>query len=149
MHEKLFAPLGITNYINQTDDSKVTPYFGGGMLLTSRDLLKFGQLYQNKGKWKGQQIISEKWVEASFGKYLRLQDYNDKNLYGYLWWHDTYEVNGKAYEAIEARGAGGQFIFILPALESVVVITSGNFRNRKGNQPREILKRYIIPALVN
>ncbi|SNR84548.1 serine hydrolase domain-containing protein [Dokdonia pacifica] len=149
MDEKLFAPLGITNYINQTDDSKITPYFGGGMLLTSRDLLKFGQLYQNKGKWKGQQIISEKWVEASFGKYLRLQDYNDKNLYGYLWWHDTYEVNGKAYEAIEARGAGGQFIFILPALESVVVITSGNFRNRKGNQPREILKDYIIPALVN
>lgn len=149
MDEKLFTPLGITNYINQTDDSEVTPYFGGGMLLTPRDLLKFGQLYQNKGKWKGQQIISEKWVEASFGKYLRLQDYDDKNLYGYLWWHDTYEVNGKSIKAIEARGAGGQFIFIIPALESVIVITSGNFRNRKGNQPREILKEYILPALMN
>ncbi|MBW1294960.1 serine hydrolase domain-containing protein [Aquimarina litoralis] len=149
MDEKLFAPLGIRNYINQTDDSESVPYFGGGMLLTPRDLLKFGQLYLNNGKWKGQQIISEKWVQESFGKYRRLQDYDDKNEYGYLWWHDDYEVKGKNIEAIEARGAGGQFIFILPALETVVVITSGNFRNRKGNQPRDILQKYILPAIVN
>ncbi len=149
MHEKLFAPLGITNYINQTDDTEAIPYFGGGMLLTPRDLLKFGQLYLNKGKWKGKQIISEKWVAESFKKRMRLQDVKDKNEYGYLWWHDTYEVNGKAIKSIEARGAGGQFIFIIPELESVIVITSGNFRNRKGNQPRKILKEYILPAMLN
>lgn len=149
MDEKLFKPLGITNYINQTDDSEITPYFGGGMLLTSRDLLKFGQLYSNKGKWNGTQIISEKWVAESFEKYLQLQDSRDKNHYGYFWWHDTYSVNGKAIDCIEARGAGGQFIFIIPELESVIVITSGNFRNRKGNQPRDILKEYLLPALLN
>lgn len=149
MDEKLFAPLGITNYINQTDDTEVIPYFGGGMLLTPRDLLKFGQLYLDKGKWKGKQIISEKWVEESFKKRLRLQDVRDKNEYGYLWWHDTYVVKGKAIKSIEARGAGGQFIFIIPELESVVVITSGNFRNGKGNQAREILKEYILPAMMH
>ncbi|MGX1927925.1 serine hydrolase [Flagellimonas sp. 2504JD4-2] len=149
MHEKLFAPLGITNYINQTDDTEIVPYFGGGMLLTSRDLLKFGQLYLNEGQWKGKQVISKAWIDESFGKYMRLQDTKDKNEYGYLWWHDVYEVKGKAIASIEARGAGGQFIFILPELESVVVITSGNFRNRKGNQPRDILKEYILPALLN
>lgn len=149
MDEKLFKPLGITNYINQTDDSEIIPYFGGGMLLTSRDLLKFGQLYSNKGKWNGTQIISEEWVAESFEKYLRLQDSKDKNHYGYFWWHDTYSVNGKAIDCIEARGAGGQFIFIIPELKSVVVITSGNFRNRKGNQPRDILKEYLLPALLN
>ena len=149
MHEKLFAPLQITNYINQTDDSDTVPYFGGGMLLTSRDLLKFGQLYLNKGEWKGKQIISAEWVEESFKKHVRLQDVKDKNFYGYLWWHDTYKVGEKVIPSIEARGAGGQFIFILPKLKSVVVITSGNFRNKKGNQPREILKEYILPALLN
>ncbi len=148
MDEKLFKPLGITNYINQTDDTKATPYFGGGMLLTPRDLLKFGQLFLNKGEWKGKQIVSKEWVKESFGKYHRLQDYKDKNEYGYLWWHDTYTVKGKAIKTIEARGAGGQFIFIIPELESVVVITSGNFRNRKGNQSRELLKNYILPALL-
>jgi len=147
MDKKLFAPLGITNYINQTDDSERTPYFGGGMLLTSRDMLKFGQLYLDKGKWKGEQIISEDWVNESFEKHVQLQDVIDKNYYGYQWWHDTYLINGKAIKAIEARGAGGQFIFVIPELASVVVITSGNFRNRKGNQPRTILEEYILPAL--
>ena len=149
MDEKLLAPLGITNYINQADDTEITPYFGGGMLLTPRDLLKFGQLYLNKGKWNGKQIISENWVKESFTKHVQLQDVKDKNEYGYFWWHDTYKINGKSIKSIEARGAGGQFIFIIPALETVVVITSGNFRNRKGNQPRDILKEYILPAILN
>ncbi len=149
MDEKLFAPLGITNYINQTDDTETIPYFGGGMLLTPRDLLKFGQLYLDKGNWKGKQVISEKWVEESFKKHAQLQDVRDKNEYGYLWWHDTYVIKGRAIKSIEARGAGGQFIFIIPELESVVVITSGNFRNRKGNQSREILREYILPAMLN
>lgn len=149
MDEKLFAPLGITNYINQSDDTESRPYFGGGMLLTPRDMLKFGQLYLNKGKWKGRQIISEEWVRVSFQKHVQLQDARDKNDYGYQWWHDTYTINGKFIESVEARGAGGQFIFILPELKSVVVITAGNFRNGKGNQSREILKEYILPAMVN
>lgn len=149
MDEKLFAPLGITNYINQTDDKEITPYFGGGMLLTPRDLLKFGQLYLDKGKWHGKQIISEDWVNESFKKHVRLQDVQDKNEYGYFWWHDTYMVNNKSIKCIEARGAGGQFIFIIPELETVIVITSGNFRNRKGNQPRDILKEYLLPALLD
>lgn len=148
MDEKLFAPLGITNYINQADDSEITPYFGGGMLLTPRDLLKFGQLYLNNGSWNGKQIISEEWVKESFTKHVQLQDVQDKNEYGYLWWHDTYTINGKSIKCIEARGAGGQFIFIIPELASVVVITSGNFRNRKGNQARDILKEYLLPALL-
>ncbi|MEL6250986.1 MAG: serine hydrolase [Bacteroidota bacterium] len=148
MHRKLFAPLGISNYINQSDDTKQRPYFGGGMLITPRDLLKFGQLFLNKGTWKGKRIVSESWVKESTQKHAQLQDVSDKNEYGYQWWHDSYEVQGKAIDAIEARGAGGQFIFILPELESVVVITSGNFRNRKGNQPRDILKDHILPALV-
>jgi CubicO group peptidase (beta-lactamase class C family) len=148
MDEKLFAPLEITNYINQTDDTKEIPYFGGGMLLTSRDLLKFGQLFLNNGKWNGKQVISEKWVEASFGKCGRLQDARDKNEYGYLWWHDGYQVKGTSIKTIEARGAGGQFIFLVPQLETVVVITAGNFRNRKGNLSREIFEQYILPAML-
>lgn len=148
MDQKLFAPLGITNYINQTEATETTPYFGGGMLLTPRDMLKFGQLYLNRGKWKGKQIISENWIEESFKKHMRLQDRRDKNDYGYLWWHDTYMINEKAIKSIEARGAGGQFIFVIPELESVVVITSGNFRNGKGYQSRKILKEYILPAMI-
>ncbi|WP_298758961.1 serine hydrolase [uncultured Psychroserpens sp.] len=149
MDQKLLAPLGISNYIIQTENTATTPYFGGGMYLTPRAMLKFGQLYLNKGYWKGQQLISEDWINDSFQKYMRLENTNDKNEYGYLWWHKTYTVGNKHIEAIEARGAGGQYIFVIPELESVVVITSGNFRNGKFQQPEDILEQYILPAIVN
>lgn len=149
MDEKLFAPLGIRNYINQTEDTETTPYFGGGMHLTSRDMLKFGQLYLNKGTWKEKRIISENWIEESFKKLTRLQDQKEKNEYGYLWWHYTYTIDGKVINSIEARGAGGQYIFVIPELESVIVVTSGNFRNGKTRQPEKILEDYILPAIIN
>lgn len=148
MDQKLFSPLGITNYIIQTEDSQTTPYFGGGIHLTSRDMLKFGQLYLNRGKWKGKQIISEDWIDASFKKHVRLEDAMDKNEYGYQWWHHTYTVDNNEIGSVEARGAGGQYIFIIPELATVVVITSGNFRNgRLLQQPEKILEEYILQAI--
>lgn len=149
MHEKLFAPLGITNYIMNTDDSSVIPYFGGGLQLTPRDMLKFGQLYLNEGLWDGKQVISKYWIEESFKKHVKLQDTKAKNEYGYFWWHDTYLAKGKAITSVEARGSGGQFIFIVPELKTVVVTTANNFRNRKGNQSRDIFRNYILPALLD
>jgi len=149
MDQALLSPLGITNYIIQTDETLRIPYFGGGMHLTARDMLKFGQLYLKRGKWKGQQILSESWVEESFQKYRRLEDVKDKNEYGYQWWHKTYVVDGTAVESIEARGAGGQYIFVIPALEAVVVITSGNFRNGSLlQQPEKILDEYVLRAMI-
>ena len=148
MADKLFSPLGITNYVLNTDDTKSTPYFGGGFRLTPRDMLKFGQLYLNGGVWNEKQIIPNQWVKESFKKHVRLQDKN-KIEYGYQWWHGLYVINGKSISAVEARGAGGQRIFIIPGLESVVVITAGNYRNRKSKLSQEIFEEYILPKLVN
>lgn len=148
MHEKLFAPLGITNYIINTDDTGIIPYFGGGLPLTPRDMLKFGQLYLNEGIWKGKQIISKSWIHESFQKHTRLQDFRDKDEYGYFWYHHTYMVNGKPIKSMEARGAGGQFIFVIPELEVVAVTTAGNYRNGKTGQSLEIFRDYILPALL-
>ncbi|MBL4707863.1 MAG: serine hydrolase [Flavobacteriales bacterium] len=147
MDQKLFSPLGISNYIIQSDMSG-KPYFGGGMYLTPRDMLKFGQLYLNKGKWRNKRILSKKWIENSFKNYLNLENTIDKNGYGYLWWHHTYTINGRELKSVEARGAGGQYIFVIPKLKVVAVITSGNYRNKKGQQPEKILDMYILPILM-
>ena len=148
-HKKVHDHSSIQNYINQTEGTETIPYFGGGMHLTSRDMLKFGQLYLNKGIWKEKRIISENWIDESFKKHTRLQDQKEKNEYGYLWWHYTYIIDGKVINSIEARGAGGQYIFVIPELESVIVITSGNYRNGKTRQPEKILEDYILPAIIN
>jgi CubicO group peptidase (beta-lactamase class C family) len=148
MDDNLFQKLAISNYI-MFSDLNGTPYFGGGMYLTSKDMLKFGELYLNKGKWETKRILSEKWIEDSFKNYRVLENTKDKNGYGYLWWHHSYQVKGKSVASIEARGAGGQYIFVIPSLKTVVVITSGNYRNGKTQQPEMILKNYILPYLKN
>ncbi|MFL0353550.1 serine hydrolase [Xanthomarina sp. GH4-25] len=148
MDKNLFQKLEISNYIIQTD-IKGRPYFGGGMYLTPRDMMRFGQLYLLKGIWKNEQVLSEQWVVNSFKNYHDLENVPKKNGYGYLWWHNTYQVNEKIIKSIEARGNGGQYIFVIPELETVVVITSGNFRNGKFQQPELILEKYILPNIQN
>ncbi len=147
MDKNLFQKLEISNYIIQTDLNG-NPYFGGGMYFRSTDMLKFGELYLNKGKWKSNRVLSKEWVENSFKNYLNLQNVPDKNGYGYLWWHNTYQVNEKSIESIEARGAGGQYIFVIPCLKTVVIITSGNYRNGKTQQPELIFEKYILPYII-
>jgi CubicO group peptidase (beta-lactamase class C family) len=146
MDQQLFSKLGVSNYIIQNDITGA-PYFGGGMYLTPRDMIRYGQLYLNQGKWKGEQVLSQGWVEKSFRKYRKLENANDKNEYGYLWWHKTYRIGDRDMESVEARGAGGQYIMVIPELELVVAITSGNFSNGRFWQPELIVEEYILPAV--
>ena len=148
MDQKLLNPLGIHNYVIQKDMSG-KPYFGGGMYLSSRNMLKFGQLYLSEGTINRKNILSEEWVKKSFKNYLTLENTIDKSGYGYLWWHKTYTVNGKEIKSIEARGNGGQYIFVIPELNIVSVITAGNYRNGKTKQPESIFEKYILPTILN
>jgi len=144
----LFGPLGIDDY-RFFLDPKGIPYMGGGMFMRPRDMLKYGQLHLDGGSWNGRRILSEEWIGESWGKYGRLEPI-DRNgqWYGYLWWHHQYDVGDRRIETIEARGNGGQYIFVVPSLEMVVVITSGNFRNGRLRQPEEIMRDWVLPAAV-
>jgi CubicO group peptidase (beta-lactamase class C family) len=147
IHKNLFGLLTINNYLLQ-NDIEGRPYFGGGIYMTPRDMLKFGQMYLDKGKWNGKQIVPEEWVEESFGKYLVLENTDEKNEYGYLWWHYKYKSGNEIVESIEARGAGGQYIFVIPKYNITAVITSANFRNGRYWQPEKIMENYILPAII-
>ncbi len=148
LHKKLFAPLSIGDYRIQVANNS-RPYFGGGWYLKPRDILKFGQLYLDQGRWEGRQIISEEWITKSMQKHKVLENTFDQNEYGFLLWHKTYELGGRSLESIEGRGAGGQYLFILPEIECVVVIMSGNYTNNKGFQPERIMQDYILPQLLD
>ncbi|PHI21811.1 hypothetical protein CEQ90_00560 [Lewinellaceae bacterium SD302] len=146
MHRNLFEPLGVSNYIVQTDETG-RPYFGGGMYLTPAQMLRFGELYLNEGTFNGKRILTKDWVKASFTRHTNLENVADQNGYGYLWWQHNYTNGGKTYQSYEARGAGGQYIFVIPELSVVVAITSGNFRNGNTRQPEGILEQYVLPSL--
>jgi len=143
----LFAPLGIDHYKILLDPTGV-PYLGGGLRLRPRDMLTFGQLYLNGGVWNGQRVLSEAWVDESWTPRGKLQQFRAEHAYGYFWWHFPYRVGDRVFDAIEARGNGGQYISVFPSLDLVVVITGGNYRNGKVRVPERMLAEHILPAVL-
>ncbi|KZK79070.1 6-aminohexanoate-dimer hydrolase [Pseudovibrio sp. W64] len=143
----LFKPLNIKNYqwthrlINRSD----VPY---RVQLTSRDFAKLGQLYLNQGIWEGDQIVSSDWVKASTTKHATT---TDKRLgfpgYGYLWWKHDFWVEDELFEGFQAQGNGGQFLFVFPRLNSIIVFTSRNFSNSRQINPLQIMRDEIVPML--
>jgi CubicO group peptidase (beta-lactamase class C family) len=81
-------------------------------------MVKFGELYLHRGRINGRQIVPAAWVDASFVP--RTQSPVSGRLYGYGWWIDLMAGHTADY----AWGFGGQYIFVVPDLDLVVVTTS-------------------------
>lgn len=143
---KLFDPLGITKYEWQFTPQKV-PSLAGGLRMSSLDFARFGQLYKNGGKWNGKQVISKRWVDKTFTKYLNVP-YDPNWHYGYLFWNITYEVDGKPYEAFYATGNGGNKIFVFKDEPLVVVVTATAYNRPYAHaQVNRMMEKYILPAV--
>jgi len=124
--EYLFSPLGITDYKWKELPNNVL-FASGDLKLRPRDMAKLGDLYLHDGVWKGQQIISEWWVEKSTRSFINADPGWE---YGYKWWLYTYEINSQQIESYSARGWGGQNIIVFPSLDMVVVTTAGYYDDR-------------------
>lgn len=143
----LFSPLGIKDYYWQRAPNGVVNTLGGRWM-RPRDMAKIGQLYLNDGRWNGKQIVSKEWVEDSTKQQIgsgQLPAWFQADGYGYQWWLGSFRLHGQTIESYSARGQGGQFIIVLPALKMVAVFTGWNDNELLG-QPLDMLKQYIIPA---
>lgn len=144
--EHLFKPLQITNYYWRTDpnDGYVTAI--GPLFLCPRDMAKLGQLYLDSGTWRGQRVVSKQWVKEATVAFKGNEELGEG--YGYHWWTASYNVSGRKVRIYYARGSGGQYIFVTPETNSVVVFTSGNY-SRPQSAPVGILLNTILPAMKN
>ena len=140
----LGRPLGIEIRPWQRDPQGI--YFGGNdMYLTPRDMLKIGTLYLNGGAYQGKQIVPRAWVDSSWTE--RTTSPWNGHRYGYGWWTRTAQQHTVRF----AWGYGGQFIFVVPELQLVVVATSDAETARDGNHTwtiHRILEDDIIPAVL-
>ncbi|HEY8004395.1 MAG TPA: serine hydrolase [Phenylobacterium sp.] len=142
--EVLFGPLGIATAKWQFQPLG-TAMTGGGLQLTSRDLMKFGQLYLDGGKWEGRQVISAAWVRASVSPHANARQDTD---YGYLWWLQTFHVAGKPVRTWGMYGTGGNKLYVLPDRDAVVVVTTTNYRvPRAGDLTDALFTTLIAPVL--
>jgi CubicO group peptidase (beta-lactamase class C family) len=142
--EYLFDPLDIT--VGGWDKDPQGYYMGGNNLaLKPSDMLKIGQMLIDEGKWNGQQIISKAWIADSFKTYTH-SNYNPYG-YGYQWWNQKIGD----YQTFFAWGHGGQYIFMIPELDAVVVITSSVTRaSRRRTYKRPVfilLEDHLLPFL--
>jgi len=122
----LGVPLGIGIQPWQRDPQGI--YFGGNnMALSPRSLLRFGELYRKGGVYGGRRILPERWVRQSWTPRTRSPFSGDE--YGYGWFITRFCDQLTYY----ARGFGGQFVHVIPALELTIVITSDkSVRTRVG-----------------
>jgi CubicO group peptidase (beta-lactamase class C family) len=117
---RLFEPLGMGVPPWQRS-SRGLEYAGSGMRLRTEDIASLAQLYLQRGRWNGDQLVSEEWVAQA----TSLQARNDQpdrtgdwaQGYGYQFWMSRHGFRGD--------GAFGQFCVVLPEQDAVIAITSG------------------------
>jgi CubicO group peptidase (beta-lactamase class C family) len=129
---KLFTPLGM-RLAGWARDPQGFDFGGNEMRFTPRDLLKFGELYRNHGRHNGRQLIPADWIRKSWGEYTTSR-FNGHS-YGYHWWTRTHESGTKVRFA---WGYGGQYIFVIPQKQLVIVTTSALGSTRDGRHLRAI-----------
>ncbi|MDB6023406.1 MAG: Beta-lactamase class [Pedosphaera sp.] len=126
---RLFEPLGIENP-EWTSSPEGNSLGGYGLYLRTEDIAKFGQLYLQKGKWNGKQLVPEKWVEQATSKQVPNDGASHSKIgidwqqgYGFQFWRCT-------HDAFRGDGANGQLCVVIPDKDVVMAITAdtGNFQ---------------------
>jgi CubicO group peptidase (beta-lactamase class C family) len=135
--ERLFGPLGITNWYMLTEGPHGQDPQGGtpggmGLFLTPRDLLTLGRMVAAGGRWQGREIVPEVWIKMITARRV---EQPDGGAYGYGWWHKD-GLNA-------ALGFGGQAILIDPARDAIVVMTGAE----QATDKISLANALIFPAL--
>jgi CubicO group peptidase (beta-lactamase class C family) len=144
LFDRLVAgPLSIRNYAWALDRAR-NPYGGGGLALTARDFIKFGQLMLNGGTWQGRRILSEDFVKRASSPLTKIGD----REYGLLWWPQEYPYMNRKVRAFSALGAGGQVVYVIPELDLVMATLGGSYSSRGWRYlTGEFITSFVLPAV--
>ncbi len=146
----LFRPLDIETYdwVRFPLAPRVT-FASGGVSLRPRDMAKLGALYLEGGVWNGNRVISEQWTRASTEQAIPLVgSYRTLYGYGYNWWLGRSPYRGTTVEYFRAAGWGGQYVYVFPELELIVVFTAGGYYDTRPLDANDIIEDYIFRAIV-
>ena len=138
---RLFAPLGIELPVWETSPQGIS--IGGyGLYVRTEDIAKFGQLYLQKGKWNGKQLIPAEWIAQATSKQIEndqapsARNPDWRQGYGFQFWqcrHGAYRGDGK----------DGQFCIVLPKQDAVIAITA---ETRNMQQQLDLVWQHLLPA---
>jgi len=133
--ERLFGPLGMASTRMTRDASGNSTQAFFGMQSTCPDLARFGQLFEQRGEWDGEQLLPRSWVQDAVGRSSQRLN----AAYGLLWWvnregaqlgpveegagdpRSGQLVPGAPEDLFAALGFGGQVVMVDPGSGTVVV----------------------------
>ena len=147
--ERLFGPLGIERFEwMRFGPGARTTFASGGASLRPRDMAKLGALYLDGGVWRGRQVVSRAWVDASTRMTVPLAaSYPTIYGYGYNWWLGRSAFRGGRVDYFRASGWGEQHIYVYPALDLVVVFTAGAYSTSLPLDLNELIEDHILAAI--
>ncbi|MEO7430622.1 MAG: serine hydrolase [Dokdonella sp.] len=140
----LEKPLGIANaHWNLSPEG--IGMGGGGVRYRSRDIAKIGAMVADGGRWKGKQIMSKRWIDATLTPHAQARDDAE---YGYLFWRFHFPIDGKDTPVWAMSGNGGNYVFMLPARGLVAVVTARNYNQSFAHpQSQAIFREIVLKAL--
>jgi CubicO group peptidase (beta-lactamase class C family) len=149
--QELLDKMGITNYFWRTAESGL-PESGWGTNMTSRDMLKWGMVTMNNGKWHNEQLIPEGFITKAISRVILTGDDDvyggGKDIsnqgYGYYWWNADMKYGNQSYFSSSAQGGGGQYIILVKEFDLLVVVTAHDNDNRT----LQLVAERILPAFV-
>lgn len=143
---QLFDPIGATgvSWVQGLPDG--LPHGGGGLYLRPRDAAKLGEIMLDQGRWQGRVIVDARWIQDSTRRTARsVRVWSGHAFdYGYLWWL----TNDGGDDIVTASGALGQWIFVSPRRQLVMVSTADNNDDR-ATAAVGFLFSHVLPAVVN
>ena len=143
LNKNVFNPMNITDYSFQYSPSSEI-LMGGGLKLTSRDLLKFGQVILRDGLYNKTKIVSKDWVNKMTTIYKTDED--SGSGYGYLLWNYDFPYMQNSINCWFMAGNGGNIILISKEIDTVIVITRENFNSSNmAMETIQMVSNYLIP----
>lgn len=138
----LFQPLGIER--GRWRETPQGDAIGGyGLAMTPRDMARLGLLFLQEGRWNGEQLLAADYVSDA----TSIQSDGDGTggtPYGYQWW----VTEASSHAAYFALGFGGQYVYVVPGLDLIVVAAVG-FEGQpvELRSPRPIIEDVVIPLV--
>jgi CubicO group peptidase (beta-lactamase class C family) len=140
--EKLFAPLGIDQW-EWVADPYGRPLAFAGARLTPRDLAKIGRMLLDGGRWNGRQVVSADWIDRALRPHVAT---GQGPGYGYQFWTGAIDHRGRRLPWAAGFGNGGQRLYLVPALDLVVVTTAGGYNEQPINRAVHCLFERVAAA---
>ncbi len=122
LKKELLEKLNISEF-QWPEDITGLPKSAAGSSMRSRDMMKWGLLVRQQGKFNGEQLIPADYIEQATSA---LCSPSETNSYGFFFWQNVAEIGETKQECVTCRGAGGQFIFFFPNRDVIAVVTSHN-----------------------